>query len=141
MHNYSFGTRKKIWNENVQRKFCQESSNLPFAIPGNVKLKLPYDIVPQAAMIKSQDQSNLKFNYFFFNDHSLGRTCYPQCTAVVENIQNIYELKTLTAWVTLGKSQTSFVLRCRKTMWDAANIRFEYLAIIGGGRHHAQKHV
>jgi hypothetical protein len=24
-----------------QRKFCQESSNLPFAVPGNVKLKLP----------------------------------------------------------------------------------------------------
>jgi hypothetical protein len=37
----------------------------------------------------------LKFNYFFFNDHSLGRTYYPQCTAVVENIQNIYELKHL----------------------------------------------
>jgi hypothetical protein len=33
--------RKKIRNENVQRKFCQESSNLPFAVPGNVKLKLP----------------------------------------------------------------------------------------------------
>jgi hypothetical protein len=41
IHNYSFDTRKKIWNENVQRKFCQESSNLPFAVPGNVKLKLP----------------------------------------------------------------------------------------------------
>jgi hypothetical protein len=43
MHNYFFDTRKKIWNENVQRKFCQESSNLPFAVavPGNVKLKLP----------------------------------------------------------------------------------------------------
>ena len=24
-----------------QRKFCKESSNLPFAVPGNVKLKLP----------------------------------------------------------------------------------------------------
>jgi hypothetical protein len=23
-------------NENVQRKFCQESLNLPFAVPGNV---------------------------------------------------------------------------------------------------------
>jgi hypothetical protein len=41
IHNYSFDARKKIWNENVQRKFCQESSNLPFAVPGNVKLKLP----------------------------------------------------------------------------------------------------
>jgi hypothetical protein len=41
MHDYSFDARKKIWNENVQRKFCQESSNLPFAVPGNVKLKLP----------------------------------------------------------------------------------------------------
>jgi hypothetical protein len=40
MHDYSFDTRKKIWNENVQRKFCQESSNQPFAVPGNVKLKL-----------------------------------------------------------------------------------------------------
>ena len=41
MHDYYFDTRKKIWNENVQRKFCQESSNLPFAVPGNAKLKLP----------------------------------------------------------------------------------------------------
>ena len=41
IHNYSFDARRKIWNENVQRKFCQESSNLPFAVPGNVKLKLP----------------------------------------------------------------------------------------------------
>jgi hypothetical protein len=41
IHNYCFDAKKKIWNENVQRKFCQESSNLPFAVPGNVKLKLP----------------------------------------------------------------------------------------------------
>jgi hypothetical protein len=41
MHDYSFDTRKKIWKENVQRKFCEESSNLPFAVPGNAKLKLP----------------------------------------------------------------------------------------------------
>jgi hypothetical protein len=41
IYNYSFDARKKIRNENVQRKFCQESSNLPFAFPGNVKLKLP----------------------------------------------------------------------------------------------------
>jgi hypothetical protein len=41
INNYSFDARKKIWNENVQRKFCQENSNLPFAVPGNVKLKLP----------------------------------------------------------------------------------------------------
>jgi hypothetical protein len=41
MHAYSFDTRKEIWNKNVQRKFCQESSNLWFAFPGNVKLKLP----------------------------------------------------------------------------------------------------
>ena len=34
---------RKYENENVQRKFCQESSNLPFAVPGNVKLKLPND--------------------------------------------------------------------------------------------------
>jgi hypothetical protein len=46
MRNYFFDTttRKKIWNENVQRKFCQESSNLPFAVPGNVKLKLPIHV-------------------------------------------------------------------------------------------------
>jgi hypothetical protein len=30
IHNYSFDATKRIWNENVQRKFCQESSNLPF---------------------------------------------------------------------------------------------------------------
>ena len=30
IHAYSFDTRKKIRNENVPRKFCQESSNLPF---------------------------------------------------------------------------------------------------------------
>jgi hypothetical protein len=40
MHYCSFDTRKKIWNENVQHKFCQEISNLPFAVPGNVKLNL-----------------------------------------------------------------------------------------------------
>jgi hypothetical protein len=40
IHNYSFDTRKKIWNENVQQKFCQENLNLPFAIPGNVKLPI-----------------------------------------------------------------------------------------------------
>jgi hypothetical protein len=28
MHDYSFDTRKKIWNENVQRKFCHENLNL-----------------------------------------------------------------------------------------------------------------
>jgi hypothetical protein len=38
MHDYSFDTRKKIWNKNVQRKFCQESSNLPFCVPGDAKL-------------------------------------------------------------------------------------------------------
>jgi hypothetical protein len=38
MHDYSFDARKKVWNENVQRKFCEESSNMPFAVPGNVKL-------------------------------------------------------------------------------------------------------
>jgi hypothetical protein len=43
MHDHSFDTRKKIWNENVQRKFYQESSNLPFAVPGNAKLKLPIE--------------------------------------------------------------------------------------------------
>jgi hypothetical protein len=26
IHNYSFDARKKIWNENVERKLCQESS-------------------------------------------------------------------------------------------------------------------
>jgi hypothetical protein len=41
IHHYSFDARKKICNENVQPKYCQESSNLPFAVPGNVKLKLP----------------------------------------------------------------------------------------------------
>jgi hypothetical protein len=41
IRNYSFDTRKKIWNVNIQRKFCQENSNLPFAVPGNEKLKLP----------------------------------------------------------------------------------------------------
>jgi hypothetical protein len=41
IYNYSFDTRKKMWNENVQQKFWQENSNLPFAVPGNVKLKLP----------------------------------------------------------------------------------------------------
>jgi hypothetical protein len=41
IHNYSLDARKKIWNKNVQRIFCQESSNLPFAILGNVKLKTP----------------------------------------------------------------------------------------------------
>ena len=30
IHNHSFDTRKKIWNENIQQKFCQENSNLPF---------------------------------------------------------------------------------------------------------------
>jgi hypothetical protein len=45
IHNYSFDARKKIWNENVQRKFCQEISYLLFAVPGNVKLKLP---IPRA---------------------------------------------------------------------------------------------
>jgi hypothetical protein len=44
IHSYSFDASKKIWNENVQRQFCQESSNLPFAVPGNVKLKLPNNI-------------------------------------------------------------------------------------------------
>jgi hypothetical protein len=93
-------------------------------------------------MIKSQDQSNLKFNYFFFSDHSQGRTYYPSTHGCCRKHSKHLWIKTLTAWVTLtSKSQTSFVLRCRKTMWDAANIRFEYLAIIGGGRHHAQKHV
>ena len=32
MHDCSFDTRKKIWNENVQRKFYQESSNLPWSL-------------------------------------------------------------------------------------------------------------
>jgi hypothetical protein len=41
INNYSFDARKRIWNANVQQKFCQESSNLAFAVPGNVKLKLP----------------------------------------------------------------------------------------------------
>jgi hypothetical protein len=45
IHNYSFDARKKIWNENVQRQFCQESSDLPFAVPGNVKLKLPINFI------------------------------------------------------------------------------------------------
>jgi hypothetical protein len=40
-HNYSFDARKKIRNENVQRNFCQENLCLPFAVRGNVKLKLP----------------------------------------------------------------------------------------------------
>jgi hypothetical protein len=40
IHNYSFDAKKKIWNDNIQRTFCQESLNLPFAVPGNVKLKL-----------------------------------------------------------------------------------------------------
>ena len=39
IHNYSFDARKKIWKENVQRKFCQEISYQSFAVPGNVKLK------------------------------------------------------------------------------------------------------
>jgi hypothetical protein len=33
MHDCSFDTRKKILNENAQRKFCQECSNLPIAVP------------------------------------------------------------------------------------------------------------
>jgi hypothetical protein len=41
IRNYSFDARKKIWNENVRRQFCEEGSNLSFAVPGNVKLKLP----------------------------------------------------------------------------------------------------
>ena len=41
-HNYSFDARKKIRNKNVQRNFCgQENLCLPFAVRGNVKLKLP----------------------------------------------------------------------------------------------------
>jgi hypothetical protein len=43
IHNYSFDARKTIWNENVQRKICQGSSYLSFAVLGNVKLKLPID--------------------------------------------------------------------------------------------------
>jgi hypothetical protein len=35
---------KLIWNENFQRKFCEENSNLPFGVPGNVKLKLPNNL-------------------------------------------------------------------------------------------------
>jgi hypothetical protein len=44
-------TQERIWNENVQRKFCQESSNLPFAVPGNVKLKLPNILGPRASRL------------------------------------------------------------------------------------------
>jgi hypothetical protein len=51
IHNYSFDARNKIWNENVQRKFCQENSNLPFAVTGNVKLKLPYRYESRMPMI------------------------------------------------------------------------------------------
>jgi hypothetical protein len=51
MHDYSFDARKKIWNENVQRKYCQESSNMPFAVPGNVKLKLPIIRYPAGKLI------------------------------------------------------------------------------------------
>jgi hypothetical protein len=51
IHNYSFDARKKIWNENVQRKFCQENSNLPFAVPGNVKPKLPNNCIKRLAAI------------------------------------------------------------------------------------------
>jgi hypothetical protein len=73
-----------------ERKYETKTFNETFAKKvRNVKLKLPYDIVPQAAMIKSQDQSNLKFNYFFFTavttpweEHVI-----PQRTAVVENIK------------------------------------------------------
>ena len=52
IHNYSFDARKKIWNENVQRQFCQESSNLPFAVPRNVKLKLPIVICGEKLLFK-----------------------------------------------------------------------------------------
>jgi hypothetical protein len=41
IHNYSFDARKKIRNENIQRKFCQENLYMSFAVHGNVKLKLP----------------------------------------------------------------------------------------------------
>jgi hypothetical protein len=52
IHNYSFDAREKIWNEDVQPKFCQESSNLPFAVPGNVKLKLPTIFINTASRKK-----------------------------------------------------------------------------------------
>ena len=52
IHNYSFDTRKKIWNENVQRIFCQENTNLPFAVPGNVKLKFPNNMTSRKLVIK-----------------------------------------------------------------------------------------
>jgi hypothetical protein len=43
MHDNSFDTKKKnetktFYNENFN---CEESLNLPFAVPGNAKLKLP----------------------------------------------------------------------------------------------------
>jgi hypothetical protein len=41
IHHYSFDARKKIRNENIQRKFCQENLYMSFAVHGNVKLKLP----------------------------------------------------------------------------------------------------
>jgi hypothetical protein len=36
--------RKYETQLNVQRKFFPESSNLPFAVPGSVKLKLPITV-------------------------------------------------------------------------------------------------
>jgi hypothetical protein len=41
MLNYSCVICKKIWHAEIEQKLCQENSALPFAIPANVKLKLP----------------------------------------------------------------------------------------------------
>ena len=64
MHVCSFDTRKKIRNENFQRKFYQESSNLPFAVPGNVKLKLPIRSARRGKMDADKGKRSLRAEKF-----------------------------------------------------------------------------
>jgi hypothetical protein len=45
MFQHSIDTRKKIWNENIQRKCWQEVRTCRLLLPGNVKLKLSNSIL------------------------------------------------------------------------------------------------
>jgi hypothetical protein len=91
IHNYSFDTRKKKWNENVQRKFCPESSNLPFAVPGNVKLKLHNNNNFKNQPIQTFEMNDNKFQILsngnlllqFFQSGGLWRMQCPQCLVIL----------------------------------------------------------
>ena len=59
IHNYSFDARMKIWNKNVQRKLCQEISNLPF--PETWSLNSLYTIIFFVLfMFRDQDERQNK---------------------------------------------------------------------------------